>query len=91
MKRQQKQQQSKKDATCFATCAEYNMLCQDSACRHWLNTKEYNNCVLLAAEDGPKTLQQIGDMFGVTRMRICQIEKIIFKKIAKRANSMKII
>ena len=27
------------------------------------------------------TLQQIGDIFGVTRMRICQLEKKILKKI----------
>jgi len=27
------------------------------------------------------TLQQIGDIFGITRMRVCQIEKKILKKL----------
>ena len=39
------------------------------------------NCTLIAAKKGPLTLQQIGDIFGVTRMRICQLEKRILKKI----------
>ena len=38
---------------------------------------------MLAAEDGPKTLQEIGDVFGVSRMRICQIEKSILAKLRK--------
>ena len=39
------------------------------------------NCVLIAAQEGPMTLQQIGDIFGITRMRVCQIEKKILKKL----------
>jgi hypothetical protein len=33
-------------------------------------------------QDGPKTLQEVGEVFGLTRMRICQIEKAIFEKIS---------
>jgi DNA-directed RNA polymerase sigma subunit (sigma70/sigma32) len=40
------------------------------------------NCTIVAAKEGPMTLQQIGDIFGVTRMRICQLEKKILKKIS---------
>lgn len=32
---------------------------------------------------GDATLQQIGDMYGITRMRVCQIEKSSLKKLAE--------
>ena len=51
-------------------------MCKNTSCRAWFDCKQYNNCVLLASEDGPMTLQNIGDLFKLTRMRICQIEKI---------------
>jgi DNA-directed RNA polymerase sigma subunit (sigma70/sigma32) len=36
---------------------------------------------MVAANKKEMTLQEIGDIFNLTRMRICQIEKIIFAKI----------
>ena len=39
-----------------------------------------NNCVIIAAQTGPKTLQEIGEVFNITRMRVCQIEKSIISK-----------
>jgi DNA-directed RNA polymerase sigma subunit (sigma70/sigma32) len=44
---------------------------------------EGHNCVMIAAMEGPHTLQKIGQIYGLTRMRICQIEKNIFEKIRK--------
>lgn len=46
----------------------------------WINCGKSLNCCLIAAEEN-HTLQEIGDIFGVTRMRICQLEKSIIKKI----------
>ena len=50
--------------------------------------KKYKNCCLIASKDNKTsestekfTLQDIGDIFKVTRMRICQIEKIAIKKL----------
>jgi DNA-directed RNA polymerase specialized sigma subunit len=37
---------------------------------------------LVASKSGPLSLQQIGDILGVTRMRICQIEKKVIEKLA---------
>ena len=37
--------------------------------------------MLIAAQNGAHTLQDIGQIYGLTRMRICQIEKSIFEKI----------
>ncbi len=66
-------------------CFEYNKRennnCKKKSCKHFINCKKNNNCTILAAQEGPKTLQEIGEIFNVTRMRICQIEKDIMKKI----------
>ena len=67
--------------TCFDAHSEKNMPCRKKECKNWINCKNSNNCVLLAAKSGPRTLQEVGDIFNLTRMRICQIEKNIFNKI----------
>jgi DNA-directed RNA polymerase sigma subunit (sigma70/sigma32) len=48
----------------------------------WLNSSEHQNCTIVASRKGPLSLQQIGDILGVTRMRICQIEKKVIEKLA---------
>tara|TARA_B100000214_G_C23556888_1_gene441040 strand:- start:128 stop:367 length:240 start_codon:yes stop_codon:yes gene_type:complete len=66
---------------CFEAYEENNVLCERKECKNWINCKEGLNCVLIAAKSGPKTLQEIGEIFGLTRMRICQIEKNVLGKI----------
>jgi len=70
--------------TCFNAHKLYGVNCKKSDCKNWIDNKEFKNCVIIAAEQGPQTLQVIGDTFGVTRMRICQIEKTVLKKIASK-------
>ncbi len=65
-----------KGTTCFKAHEECAQICKNTECRYWQNMGgEHSNCVILAAKEGPYTLQQVGDIFSVTRMRICQIEK----------------
>ena len=40
------------------------------------------NCAVIGASTGKWILKDIGDVFGVTRMRICQIEKEIISKLS---------
>lgn len=48
----------------------------------WIKSKENQNCTLIASKKGPMSLQEIGDILGVTRMRICQIEKKVIEKLS---------
>lgn len=67
--------------TCFAIQAKHNVNCQRQNCQHWIASAEFNNCVVLASREGPHTLQKIGQIYGLSRMRICQVEKEIFERI----------
>lgn len=69
--------------TCFAVHAKAGVDCQRKRCPHWIQHNEGHNCVHIAAQMGPHTLQSIGQIYGLTRMRICQIEKGIFEKVRK--------
>lgn len=67
--------------TCWQTNKDNNTPCENKSCRMWLNCKEKQNCTILVAKDGPLTLQKIGNLHGLTRMRICQVEKEALRKI----------
>ncbi len=74
---------------CFKIHESENKSCKNKQCRLWIDCKQHNNCTIIAAKEGPMTLQEIGEIFGVTRMRICQLEKKIVLKlnqIVKREN-----
>ena len=73
--------------TCFATHAKHRKCCSKKSCKYWVKSKEMLNCSIVAAAHGPLTLQQIGDIFGLTRMRVCQIEKNILRKINESLTS----
>jgi hypothetical protein len=73
---------------CFQYNNQNNKNCSKNNCRYWIDDSKNNNCCLIASSnDGVNsqmekfTLQDIGDIFKVTRMRICQIEKIAIKKL----------
>jgi DNA-directed RNA polymerase specialized sigma subunit len=72
--------------TCHNEHEKHKVSCQKQECRYWHASEKYQNCIQIASRSGEKTLQDIGDMFGVTRMRICQIEKLIFKKLLNKSD-----
>lgn len=68
--------------TCFENCKLLKMCCKNTTCRHAIDNDAYMNCSLLAVKMGQaQTLAEIGKVFDLTRMRICQIEKGAIKKI----------
>ena len=68
-------------SSCFEEHEKLGVACRKKDCKNWINCKSGMNCVLIAAKEGPKTLQEIGEIFDLTRMRICQIEKNILGKL----------
>ena len=72
------------ETTCFNEHKKRKIHCCKKSCRQWMDSKENFNCAILGAEKGEFTLQQIGDIFGVTRMRVCQMEKLIIKSLTFR-------
>jgi hypothetical protein len=66
---------------CYELHRESPSSCKNTECKYWIKHRESNNCVIISADKGPMTLQSIGDIFGITRMRVCQIEKKILSKI----------
>lgn len=71
--------------TCYIENKINKLDCKKTDCRYW-NTKCENKCVISESANGTKTLQEIGDIFGVTRMRICQVEKKILSKLERILN-----
>jgi len=68
--------------TCFENCRLIRRCCKNTTCRHSINNDQYLNCSLLAVKKGQaQTLASIGKVFNLTRMRICQVEKVAIKKI----------
>ena len=71
----------KNETTCWETNEANETPCRNKECRLWVQCKAKQNCTIIAAQDGPKTLQEIGNLHGLTRMRICQVEKVALRKI----------
>jgi len=67
---------------CYEMHEDKKIDCQNKSCRHWIKCDNFQNCTLIASKKGPMSLQEIGNIMGVTRMRICQMEKRIVQKIS---------
>jgi len=70
---------------CFKFNLKNNNLCGKKECRYWINCNAYNNCAINASSiDKHLTLKEIGKIFNITRMRVCQIEKKAIQKIKEK-------
>ena len=60
-------------------------MCEKKNCSSWIKTSNNQNCCINAIEENENfTLEMIGKIFNVTRMRICQIEKKAINKIKEK-------
>ena len=70
-----------KNTTCFAEHKKRNLTCQKKNCKNWMEHSNSLNCAIIGANSGKWILKDIGEIFNVTRMRICQIEKEVIRKL----------
>ena len=70
---------------CFDYHKKFNKECEKRKCRYWIASSKCNNCCISGASSKENfTLQDVGKIFNVTRMRICQIEKIAIQKLKNK-------
>lgn len=59
----------------------------NKAHRYYISSKQDNNCVIcLINKTGKMTQDKVGQVLGLTKMRISQIEKQALAKLRKRAH-----
>jgi RNA polymerase sigma factor (sigma-70 family) len=75
------------NSTCFDAHKKFNKKCRNTKCRYWENLNTHNNCIINMSNERQYTLQEIGEIFDITRMRVCQIEKKAIKKIKSKIKS----
>jgi len=73
---------------CFNYHEKTKSNCEKINCRYWLDSKESQMCCLnLVNKKDNFTLESVGKLFSVTRMRICQIEKRAIEKLKSIASN----
>jgi hypothetical protein len=71
--------------TCFNVYKSCNKSCNKTTCK-FNNNKVSLNCILIESLN-EHTLQEVGEILDITRMRVCQIQKNIESKLEKSYNS----
>lgn len=66
---------------CYDVVNDLTDGCHKKTCRQWINHPRGKNCIVATTRGGALTLNDVGEIYGLTRMRICQIERSIFEKL----------
>lgn len=71
------------------SCSRHQTFKEDD--RYFIDSKQHNNCCLCFCEAHPDggSINEVGKCFGLTGMRILQLERIALEKLKKRINFYK--
>ncbi len=69
------------NTTCFHEHEKRHLECLKSSCRYWLSNGSSYNCTIIESKNGGLKQEIVGELLDLTRMRICQIEQSVLKKI----------
>lgn len=59
--------------------------------RYFVSCSESNNCMFcLIDERGPMTQEEVGDILGLCKMRVCQLEKKALKNFQRKMKVLEI-
>lgn len=71
---------------CAKKCIELNVSCPCSDCRMHLDYEEDQNCCFISIDRAPKdgmVLREVAKRFGISYVRVKQIEEKAIEKLAK--------
>ena len=71
---------------CAIECRKDQKPCGEKSCRKWIDYEDDLNCCLISISEkkGGLTLMETGDRFGLSFVRVRQIEKMALEKLSKR-------
>jgi hypothetical protein len=69
---------------CTLKCLELETDCPNTDCRYWIEHKDSLNCTFVAVDkNGEMDLRTVGDIMGVSFVRIKQIQDKAIQKVNK--------
>lgn len=69
---------------CSEKCIELNETCPNTDCRYWIEHQNSLNCTFIAIDkNGEMDLRTVGDIMGVSFVRIKQIQDKAIQKVNK--------
>ena len=72
------------DPTCFEVHEKWQLECDETSCRNWIDYDGDLNCAVVCARKHPAglSLREVAERMNVSFPRISQIEHAAFKKIS---------
>lgn len=78
--------QNNQKLICHREHVKHNVCCSKKTCKNWVEQAECKNCLVVAATNGFSTLHKLEEVYGLNRVKICQVERLVLDKIKQLAD-----